>query len=168
MDTWLTLVNYFTLIISLFNPTPVICFSALPANFIWRRRGKVRTGRKRRWMTLPMSMWIQGIHEWSEEGVDTFLRSSLFSLLYDILEKWILESRYNKGQLKDKKSREDVVVLISTDGKKLSEVQVKTWVENLKNKTLRSRETKRLTLKTKTKCRTVWHCRRTEGNSKTK
>ncbi len=70
-----------TLIISLFTP-PGDFFFPLSANFVWRKRRKSQTGRrgKRRWMTLPMTVW-------SSEEVDTLLRSSLFSLFQDILLK---------------------------------------------------------------------------------
>ena len=48
------------------------------------------------------------------------------------LEKEILENLYIAGKLKDKKSRENVVLILSKDDNKLSEAQVKTWVDNYK------------------------------------
>ena len=45
---------------------------------------------------------------------------------WDCQGKELLEERYKSGQLNDKKSREDVDVLISRDGKTLSEDQVKS------------------------------------------
>ncbi len=47
-------------------------------------------------------------------------------------EKAILEDRYKNDLLNDKKSREDVVVLISGDGNPLSAEQVRIWVDNFK------------------------------------
>ena len=51
---------------------------------------------------------------------------------WDCQGKELLEERYKSGQLNDKKSREDVDVLISRDGKTLSEDQVKSWVDHFK------------------------------------
>jgi hypothetical protein len=48
------------------------------------------------------------------------------------VEKKLLEEQYKSDQLNEKKSREVVTVLISSDGKTLSEEQVKSWVDNLK------------------------------------
>ncbi len=48
------------------------------------------------------------------------------------VEKEILEERFNKAQLDDKKGREEVAALLSSSGKPLSEEQVRIWVDNFK------------------------------------
>ncbi len=46
------------------------------------------------------------------------------------VEKTFLEERFKNKQLDDRKGREDVVVLLSADGKPLSAEQVSIWVDN--------------------------------------
>jgi hypothetical protein len=48
------------------------------------------------------------------------------------VEKEILEERFNKTQLDDKKGREEVAALLSSSGKPLSSEQVRIWVDNFK------------------------------------
>ena len=48
------------------------------------------------------------------------------------VEKEILEDRFNKTQLDDKKGREEVAALLSSSGKPLSSEQVRIWVDNFK------------------------------------
>ena len=48
------------------------------------------------------------------------------------VEKEILEERFNKTQLDDKKGREEVAALLSSSGKTLSAEQVRIWVDNFK------------------------------------
>ncbi len=48
------------------------------------------------------------------------------------VEKEILEERFNKTQLDDKKGREEVAALLSSSGKPLSAEQVRIWVDNFK------------------------------------
>jgi hypothetical protein len=40
---------------------------------------------------------------------------------------------WSVGKVKDKKSREDVVLILSKDDNKLSEEKVKTWVDNFRS-----------------------------------
>ncbi len=66
-----------------------------------------------------------------------------------------------------------VVVLLSKDDRSLSEAQVTTWVDAYKESLNRKKKSEKDTdpkdkLLTKTKSRTGWHCRRTEGNLNTK
>ena len=52
--------------------------------------------------------------------------------LFTRVEKEILEERFNKTQLDDKKGREEVAALLSSSGKPLSAEQVRIWVDNFK------------------------------------
>ncbi len=47
-------------------------------------------------------------------------------------KKEILEERFNKAQLDDKKGREEVTALLSSSGKPLSADKVRIWVDNFK------------------------------------
>ena len=48
------------------------------------------------------------------------------------IERKLLKEQFGVGKLNDKKSREDVTVIISCDGETLSADQVKCWVDNFK------------------------------------
>ena len=49
-----------------------------------------------------------------------------------VLKKTLLEERLKNKQLDDRKGREDVVTLLSADGKPLSGEQVRIWVDNFR------------------------------------
>jgi hypothetical protein len=65
---------------------------------------------KRRWKSL------------CKDGDSTVKKSETQRRVFTGVEKEILEDRYKNNQFNDKKSREDVDVLISGDGKPLSKV----------------------------------------------
>ena len=85
-------------------------------------------------------------HEWSSEEVATFVRvlgtGQCFQSVTDqVLQLGvddsvffeILVNLYNTNNLKDTKGIHDVVVLLSKDDRPLTEVQVKSWVDNYKS-----------------------------------
>jgi hypothetical protein len=53
--------------------------------------------------------------------------------VFTALEKQILVNLYETNKLMDTKGIKDVVLLLSKDDNKLSEAQVKTWVDNYKS-----------------------------------
>ncbi len=52
--------------------------------------------------------------------------------VFSRVEKTLLEERLKNKQLDDRKGREDVVALLSVDGKPLSAEQVRIWVDNFR------------------------------------
>jgi hypothetical protein len=56
------------------------------------------------------------------------------------VEKTILEERLKNKQLDDRKGREDVVALLSGDGKTLSGEQVRIWVDNFRSSLKRKKD----------------------------
>ena len=60
--------------------------------------------------------------------------------VFTALEKGIRENLYHTNKLKDPKGIQDVSLLLSKDDNKLSEAQVKSWVDNYKS-SLRKNQT---------------------------
>ncbi len=51
---------------------------------------------------------------------------------FTLVEKTVLEERFKNKQLHDRKGREDVADLLSSDGKSLSAEQVRIWIDNFR------------------------------------
>ena len=73
---------------------------------------------------------------------DSVVKKSKFQHRFTGVEKEILEERYKNENLKDRKVRDDVTVLISLDGKPLSTEQVRMWVDNFKTSLKRKKDGK--------------------------
>ncbi len=70
--------------------------------------------------------------EFRESGYFVAVKKTKTQHRFTHVEKTFLEERLKNKQLDDRKGREDVVVLLSTDGKTLSVEQVRIWVDNFR------------------------------------
>jgi hypothetical protein len=83
-----------------------------------------------------MAVWSRRIHasgvhsKWCASEVKKTKRERRG---FSRVEKEILEERFNKTQLDDKKGREEVAALLSSSGKPLSAEQVRIWVDNFRS-----------------------------------
>jgi hypothetical protein len=129
--------------------------------FFWPFWGKEKDGRRgnKRWKTLVMAVWNHS-------------------------RKWLLSSEHWDllNVFRDIQSVGDQELQLGVDDCFLriipqrvvrcawicSRVSSHVWTTTKHPWTGSSRQGKRLTLQTKTKSRTTWHCRRTEGNLNTK
>ncbi len=73
--------------------------------------------------------------EWSAEKARVQRR------VFTPLEKEVLANLYHTNKWKDTKDIQDVVLLLSKDDNKLSETQVKSWVDNYKASLNRKKQT---------------------------
>ncbi len=63
---------------------------------------------------------------------DSVVKKTKTQHRFTLVEKTLLEERLKNKQLDDRKGREDVVALLSADGKPLSAEQVRIWVDNFR------------------------------------